>query len=379
MTTPAIELKDIVFGFGRRRILDGLSLLVENDEVLSLIGPSGCGKSTTLRLISGLIAPQQGDLRLFGRRADSLNPQERSIATVWQGRALFPHLSAQRNIEFGLRVRQVRRSECQRRVDEVAERFRIQSILDRDVVSLSGGEQQRVALARALVVRPRILLLDEPFTGLDHQLAMDLKNDLLELVAEGGRTFVLVSHDFEDVLSLSHRVDILNCGRAEQLGSPRELWLEPSSAYVAEFLGRSNVLACRAKAASFDSKILEVTDGDQVWVGMKRPGTVDAGQPMAYVLRPTEIRLDGRGDNYLIGSYLSVDHMETHLTYHFKHGSSGRHIRVTVTTNNKASAPSFTYGEQVKLSWESSRVIVVPYLLVWDMVHCAAPRSPGQD
>ncbi|HTG37055.1 MAG TPA: ABC transporter ATP-binding protein [Thermoanaerobaculia bacterium] len=356
----AIELKNIVFGFDRRRILDGLSLFVEANEVLSLIGPSGCGKSTTLRLISGLIAPEQGEVLLFGRRAESLAPKERSIATVWQGKALFPHLSVRKNIEFGLRVRQIAPEECRRRVDEVAERFRIQTALDRDVLSLSGGEQQRVALARALVVKPRILLLDEPFTGLDRGLAMDLKNDLLELVAEGGRTFVLVSHDFADALSLSRRVAILQNGRIEQLGSPRDLWLEPSSAFVAEFLGRANVVPCRAITASSNGDFLEVTDGNQVWIGRNRTGAVEAGQPLAYVLQPSEIRLDGSGDSHLTGAYLSSDQMETHMTYHFKHMPSGRDMRVMVPQSINIPVPGLGYGDQARLSWNSSSALIVP-------------------
>ncbi len=360
MTEQAIELKNVVFGFDRRRILDGLSLFVEINEVLSLIGPSGCGKSTTLRLISGLIAPEKGEVLLFGRPVESLIHKERSIATVWQGKALFPHLSVRKNIEFGLRVRQISPEERRRRVDEVAERFRIQTALDRDILSLSGGEQQRVALARALVVKPRILLLDEPFNGLDRGLAMDLKNDLLELVAEGGRTFVLVSHDFADALSLSRRVAILQNGRVEQLGSPRDLWLEPRSAFVAEFLGRANVMPCRAIAASSNGDFLEVTDGNQVWVGRNRTGIVEAGQPLAYVLQPTEIRLDGSGDSCLEGFYLSSDQMETHLTHHFKHRPSGRDIRVTVPPGTHTSSCVFSYGDQAKLSWDSSRALIVP-------------------
>lgn len=235
-----LELDSLSKYFPGHIALDCLTLSIREGEFFSLLGPSGCGKTTTLRLVAGFEQPTAGHVRLRGKSIDGLPPYERNVSTVFQSYALFPHLTVRQNIEFGLRHHGVKGEEAARRMSEVVELLQLESKLSRRPGELSGGEKQRVALARALVVHPDVLLLDEPLSALDPNLRKQVRTELRALQRRVGITFLFVTHDQEEALSVSDRIALLRDGRLEQTGTPREIYLRPASRFAAAFLGPVN-------------------------------------------------------------------------------------------------------------------------------------------
>ena len=360
----AISLQAVCYAIGGKKILQDVTFSVREGETFALVGPSGCGKTTALRLISGLAEPNSGRVLLYGRDATAYRSQERCVTTVWQSRALFPHMSVRANIEFGLRVRRVNAGERRRRAESIADRLRLGSLLARDVTTLSGGEQQRVALARAMVVEPRILLLDEPFTGLDQTLRLHLQNDLRNLLKGGERTFVLVSHSFEDVLSLSDQIAVLHNSTIAQIGSPRDVWLEPASAAVARFIGRSNVLSVEIQSEK--GRYLEVKRSSDCWRG-RVAATVTQGDfprpnaKAAYVVHPHDVMLGKSTEMGCSGSFRfqGLEAHEVHDVYFFE-VSDGSGFRAIVNGDGRSRWSSLKRGDKVVLSWNCERALVVP-------------------
>lgn len=235
---PILELRGVTKDFPGHRAVDSVNLAIPRGAFFSLVGPSGSGKTTTLRLIAGFEQPTVGEVWLNGRLINRLKPYERPVSTVFQSYALFPHLTVLGNVEFGLRRRQV--PDAARRVREVLEMVRLEGKERRYPSELSGGERQRVALARSLVVRPEVLLLDEPLSALDPGLRKQMRAELKNVQRRVGITFLLVTHDQEEALSLSDRIAVMNQGRIEQVGTPEELYLRPKTRFVAGFLGSLN-------------------------------------------------------------------------------------------------------------------------------------------
>jgi len=239
---PAVSLQDVHRHFGDVRAVDGVTLQIRDGEFFALLGPSGSGKTTCLRLIAGFDRPTAGRVELFGAPADHLPPYERDVNTVFQDYALFPHLTVGENVAYGLTVRSVPRAERERRVAEALELVRLPGVGARKPAQLSGGQRQRVALARALVVRPRVLLLDEPLGALDLKLRQQMQTELKAIQERLGITFVHVTHDQEEALAMSNRLAVLNQGRVEQIGTPAEVYESPATAFVANFVGVSNLV-----------------------------------------------------------------------------------------------------------------------------------------
>ena len=235
-----LELRDVSKRFGSHLAVDGVSLRVEEGSLFSLVGPSGCGKTTVLRVIAGLEQPTTGEVLLNGENIADLPPYHRPVTTVFQNYALFPHLSVRGNVEFGLLRRRVTQEEVERRVRAVIELVHLTGKENRRPAELSGGERQRVALARSLVLEPKVLLLDEPLAALDPNLRKLMREELKGLQQRVGITFVLVTHDQEEALSLSTTIAVMNKGRVEQVGSPQELYLRPRTRFIAGFLGAVN-------------------------------------------------------------------------------------------------------------------------------------------
>ena len=244
---PAVRLRGLrkVFGAGATGVsaVDGVDLDVADGEFFSMLGPSGSGKTTVLRLVAGFELPTAGTIELGGRDVTRLAPFERDVNTVFQDYALFPHLDVLGNVEYGLRVRKVAKAERRARAEQALASVRLEGFGDRRPGQLSGGQRQRVALARALVNRPRVLLLDEPLGALDLKLREEMQVELKAIQREVGITFVFVTHDQDEALSLSDRVAVFSRGRIEQVGSPREVYERPASAFVAGFVGTSNMLS----------------------------------------------------------------------------------------------------------------------------------------
>jgi spermidine/putrescine transport system ATP-binding protein len=287
-----VELVDLVKRFGDVTAVDGISVHVSGGEFFSLLGPSGCGKTTTLRLIGGFERPDGGRILLDGRDMAQTPPHKRPVNTVFQSYALFPHLSVGDNVAFGLRFKGVPKDEAAKRVAGVLGLVRLEGFEGRRPTQLSGGQQQRVALARALILNPDVLLLDEPLGSLDAKLRKALQLELKAIQQEIGITFVYVTHDQEEALTMSDRIAVMNEGRIVQVGDPRQIYEEPETAYVADFLGVSNLMDAQARGRNPDGQS-RVMIGD-VEVAAAQ-GDVEATGAVKLVIRPERARIEEQG------------------------------------------------------------------------------------
>ena len=237
-----IEIRNVSKSFGEKCILNNISISVKQGEFLTLLGPSGCGKTTLLRMIAGFGSPDSGEILINGMDITDMPPHERPVNTVFQRYALFPHLDVYENIAFGLKLQKVPEAEIDKRVRKVLKMVSMTDYEDRDVESLSGGQQQRVAIARAIVNQPKVLLLDEPLSALDLKMRKDMQIELKEMHRKLGITFIYVTHDQEEALTLSDTIVVLDDGNIRQVGTPTDIYNEPQNAFVADFIGESNIL-----------------------------------------------------------------------------------------------------------------------------------------
>ena len=287
-----VQLVGLVKRFGDVAAVDGITLEIPAGEFFSLLGPSGCGKTTTLRLIAGFEQPTEGRIVLDGVDMVQTPPHKRNVNTVFQNYALFPFLTVEENVGFGLRYKSLSRGEVQRRVAEALSLVRMEGMMHRRPSQLSGGQQQRVALARALVLNPAVLLLDEPLGALDAKLRKALQVELKALQETVGITFVYVTHDQEEALTMSDRIAVMSNGRVEQVGAPSEVYEEPTTAYVADFLGVSNLMGARAAGIDGEGRC-------RVWLGefelAAARGQADARGDVSVTIRPERVRLERQG------------------------------------------------------------------------------------
>jgi putative spermidine/putrescine transport system ATP-binding protein len=284
-----LELIAVEKHYGALRAVDRVSVAIDQGERLALLGPSGCGKTTTLNLVAGFLAPDAGEIRIGGKDVARLPPHRRNTGMVFQSYALFPHLPVAENVAFGLRMRRLDRGAIARRVADALGLVRLDRLGDRYPSQLSGGQQQRVALARALVIRPEILLLDEPLSNLDAKLRQEMRMELVGILESVGITTIFVTHDQEEALSLADRVVVMNAGRIEQAGTPTEVYEEPATAFVAKFLGEPNVLAARVASVAGGEIACDLEGGYRVVSGRKAP--VRAGDKVEVIVRAERVRL----------------------------------------------------------------------------------------
>ena len=240
--TKIIELRNVSKSFDGETVLKNLSLDIHDKEFITLLGPSGCGKTTTLRIIGGFVEPDEGDVCFMGARINDLPPYKRNVNTVFQRYALFPHLNVFENIAFGLRVHRTPEREIVERVEKMITLVNLKGFEKRNVTTLSGGQQQRVAIARALVNNPKVLLLDEPLAALDLKLRKDMQKELKNIQQQTGITFIYVTHDQEEALSMSDTIVVMADGEIQQIGTSTDIYNEPKNAFVADFIGESNIL-----------------------------------------------------------------------------------------------------------------------------------------
>ena len=296
-----MQLDGLAKRYGSVVAVSGIDLDISPGEFFSLLGPSGCGKTTTLRMIAGFERPSGGRVRLDGTDVSDVPPDKRNVNTVFQSYALFSHLTVAENVAFGLRFKKCSREETRTRLDQALSLVRLEGFRDRKPHQLSGGQQQRVALARALILNPSVLLLDEPLGALDAKLRKALQIELKALQEKVGITFIYVTHDQEEALTMADRVAVMHEGRIEQVGSPRQVYEEPSSAYVADFLGVSNLLDAEALGSSPDGRC-RVRVGD--FELLASCGHTSARGPVKVVVRPERVRVEAprkTGENRLPG------------------------------------------------------------------------------
>ena len=296
-----VQLVDLAKRFGTFEAVCGIDLDIPPGEFFSLLGPSGCGKTTTLRMIAGFERPSGGHILLDGKDVSDTPPNRRNVNTVFQSYALFSHLTVAENVAFGLRFAKASREETRSRVGEALALVRMQEFRDRKPHQLSGGQQQRVALARALILNPSVLLLDEPLGALDAKLRKALQIELKALQEQVGITFVYVTHDQEEALTMADRLAVMNEGRIEQIGSPREVYEEPATAYIADFLGVSNMLDAQATGTDSEGRC-RVRVGDLELLASC--GHTSARGSVKLVVRPERVRVEAprrAGENRLPG------------------------------------------------------------------------------
>jgi spermidine/putrescine transport system ATP-binding protein len=291
--TPEIRLTDLTKHFREVRAVDRVSMDIRSGEFFSMLGPSGCGKTTTLRMIGGFELPTAGRVELRGRDVTTDPPDKRPVNMVFQNYALFPHLDVHENVAFGLRRKGVDRKEADRRVGEALDLVHLAGYGKRKPNQLSGGQQQRVALARALVNRPNVLLLDEPLGALDLKLRKALQIELKRVQTEVGITFVYVTHDQEEALTMSDRIAVMHAGKVEQLGTPEELYERPRTRFVADFIGTSNLLSGVVEAIDGRLAIVRLTSGESCLTRADADG-VRVGRPIDLSIRPESIALGAR-------------------------------------------------------------------------------------
>ena len=301
-----IDLKNITLSFdGDEPVLKNLNLYIRNREFITLLGPSGCGKTTTLRIIAGFLEPDEGQVLFDGKDVKSLPPHRRELNTIFQRYALFPHLNVWKNVAFGLKLRKLPKAEIDARVAEMLGMVNLTGFEKRSVGSLSGGQQQRVAIARALAVKPRVLLLDEPLGALDLKLRKDMQAELKNIQQQLGITFIYVTHDQEEALSMSDTIVVMDEGVIQQVGSPKDVYDEPKNAFVADFIGESNILDgvmledLRVKFAGMTFACVDrgFEQNEKVDVVI-RPEDVEIVLPKSRVLRGTVTSVTFKGVHY---------------------------------------------------------------------------------
>jgi spermidine/putrescine transport system ATP-binding protein len=285
---PLIEIKNICKSWHKLTVLNDISFSVQPGEFLTLLGPSGCGKTTLLRMISGFEQPSSGEIYINGVCVNHLPPQKRNVHTVFQSYALFPHLSVFENVAFALRCQGIGNDEVKQRVHESLQLVQLESLASRNIKQLSGGQQQRVAIARAIINRPEVLLLDEPLSSLDHRLRQAMQSELKHLQKTLNMTFIFVTHDQEEALSMSDRIIIFNHGQIEQTGTPRAIYETPNNLHVAQFIGEANV---------FDIQVQDIDDQDltteieSTILRCKNTGPYKPGDALHLIVRPEDIRV----------------------------------------------------------------------------------------
>lgn len=290
-----VVLSRVTKSYGSVTAVDSLDLQVEPGEFVSLLGPSGCGKTTTLRMISGFEEPTSGLITVSGRDMTGVAPHQRNVNTVFQSYALFQHMTIAENVGFGLRVAKRDRNSIQRLVAEALEMVHLPDIGTRCPGQLSGGQQQRVALARALVNEPEVLLLDEPLSALDLKLRQAMRFELGRLHSELGMTFVFVTHDQEEAITMSDRIAVMNAGKLEQLGTPADIYERPASRFVASFIGETNLIEATVVDGQRDVTTIRLRSGDEIRCAPVGGGSLSAGADVALAVRPQRLTLEPAG------------------------------------------------------------------------------------
>jgi len=370
MSRSVIDIIGVTKAFGAETALEDISLSILDGEFLTLLGPSGCGKTTALRIIAGFEACDQGEIRIDGKAMIGIPPESRPVNTVFQSYALFPHMNVFENVAFGLRIAGCPKDEIERKVTDALRLVRLESMTDRMPKKLSGGQQQRVAIARAIVNNPRVLLLDEPLSALDHRLRKQMQKELKELQRTLGITFVLVTHDQEEAFTMSDRVVVMNHGRIEQAGTPREIYEEPANLYVARFVGDINVLdgvIAEVREGGYQANV----EGAPVFLKTAKPFAV--GDKVHVMLRPEDFRVEVMRelqDSPELAKKFSKALLTGTVNRTFYKGATydveislddGKRIVVSEFFDEDAETLYFHPGDRVAVGWFEGWEVVLPH------------------
>ena len=357
-TTAAVSVERVSKEFGAGtyafRALDDVSVEIASNEFFTLLGPSGCGKTTLLRLIAGFETPTGGDIRLAGERIVDLPPFRRPINTVFQSYALFPHMSVRQNIAFGLEMQRRPKAEIARTVDEMLALVKMEAMADRTINQISGGQQQRVALARALAPKPLVLLLDEPLSALDLQLRKDMQVELKRLQTETGITFIFVTHDQEEALTMSDRIAVMKDGRILQLGSPVEIYERPQTRFVASFIGEINLLDAKLSIGRNGKPSAKLGQGQSIALS-DTDGRAD-GESLLLAIRPESLSVGPATKAGAKGKITNIVYRGTDTIYHLL--LDGQELRVR-HQNRSRTSKVFGIGDIVGWSVEPESVAIL--------------------
>ena len=362
MTSPLIEIKNVCKSYHARTILNDVSFSVQPGEFLTLLGPSGCGKTTLLRMISGFEHPSSGEIYMHGQCVNHLPPQQRDVHTVFQSYALFPHLSVFENVAFALRCQRIHHSEIEQRVQESLRLVQLDDFGKRNIQQLSGGQQQRVAIARAIINRPQVLLLDEPLSSLDHRLRQAMQYELKQLQKTLNMTFIFVTHDQEEALSMSDRIVVFNHGEIEQIGTPRAIYETPNNLHVATFIGEANIFDIQV--ASLDGGDL-LTNIESVPMRCKNTGDYTLLERMHLIVRPEDIRVWSETEvsdtaGMLPGKVVGIIYKGSTVDVHVEL-SSGKIIHASGFFDEDDDTLDYALNESVWVHWPYSWDVLLPY------------------
>ena len=354
---PLLRIEGVVKTFGAFRAVDGVSLDIRAGEFFALLGPSGCGKTTLLRMLAGFETPDQGHIRLNGRDIAHVLPHQRPINMMFQSYALFPHLSVRDNIAFGLKRAGMARADIDKRVAEMLALVKLEGLSKRKPDQLSGGQKQRVALARSLARRPQVLLLDEPLAALDKKLRESTQWELMELQRRLGMTFIIVTHDQEEAMTVASRIGVMDAGRLEQVASPRELYEAPASRWIAEFIGDVNLFDGEVKSRENNRITVSTRDaGDLVVAEPRNPITKTT---VSVAIRPEKLKLSRRGPvsdaanahaiNRLEGVVTDVSYLGGMTTYKVRL-DSGAEVRSSMANTTRIDIDAYAASHRV-VAW----------------------------
>ncbi len=352
----AVRLSGITKRFGDFVAVDDLNLDIYEGEFFSLLGPSGCGKTTTLRMIAGFEEPTQGEISVAGEQVQGVPPYRRPVNTVFQSYAIFPHLNVFDNVAFGLRRAKVPKDEVASRVADACEMVQLAGFEKRKPGMLSGGQQQRVALARALVNRPKVLLLDEPLGALDLKLRKEMQLELKSLQEEVGITFVYVTHDQEEALTMSDRIAVMNEGKVQQLAGPTTLYETPANRFVAGFIGQTNVFSGTVEAADGGRTTLRTGEGLRVEAVAREEVSPKEGEEVHAAVRPEKVRFGGSGDNVSAAEVKQVVYLGASTQYIVELEGGGK---LVLYQQNAFDAAGPSEGDGVTVSWDAQNCLVL--------------------
>lgn len=359
--TTIIELDSVSKFFGNYQALETTNLTIKNGEFITLLGPSGCGKTTMLRLISGFEKPDSGKIFINGRDVTNLPPEQRHLNLVFQSYALFPHMTVFDNVAFGLRCKKIAKDEIERRVVEVLKMVKLDQLVSRKPEQLSGGQQQRVAIARAVVNEPLVLLLDEPLSALDYNLRKKMRIELKQLQRRLGITFIFVTHDQEEALSMSDRVVIMDEGHIEQIGTPQDVYEEPASLYVAKFVGEVNIFTTEVLEADTANVTVNI-EGKNFRSKNKRE--LSAKQRVHVIFRPEDIKVWGQNEITADESKNMLPGIVEQVIYK----GSTVDLIVRLPSGQKISATEFFNEDDENLDYHITEKVWIEWVAGWEVI-----------